>query len=282
MKRILVPVDFTKDASSGIYYAIKIAEKLGSKIILFHVSHIPLAIPDAPYSYYESALDNGEKIAKEKLESIRDEWINKLSLRNKIEIEIQVNLGFVVEEINQEIDRQNIDLVIMSSKGAKGMGKVFFGSNTERVIKTSNCAVLLIPSAFEYKEFKNIVLATDYKNMNTEMLLQPLSDLAEAYQSNITIFNVKPEKEYVATFDEAIVGLEIEKKISKSPHQYVFSEKTNVLEALEDFLKGKKPDLLVLVPHQHGFIDQVFSKSITSEMALEASLPILSLPDLLI
>jgi len=76
--------------------------------------------------------------------------------------------------------------------------------------------------------------------------------------------------------------LEIEKKISQNPHQYYFSDNSDVLKALDLFLHEKNPDLLVLLPHKHSFIDKVFSKSITSELAMEAPLPILSLPDLLV
>ncbi len=279
MRRILVPIDFSEEISNSIHYALKIAEKIGAKVCFFHANHIPVISTDAPFSVYEAASETGEKFAMEKLESLKEEWLNRLNLTGKLDVENLVELGFAVEEILATVEKKNIDLIIMASKGAKGLSKAFFGTNTERIIQTSNCPVLLIPEDCTYKDFSTILLASDYSKINSPKTLLPLEDIARAYHSEILIFNAQNEKEHVPTYEEAIEGLDLEGKLAQINHKYFFSENENTIEAIDDFIEENKPDLLVLLPHPHTFFEKIFTKSITSEFAFHTRIPLLSLPD---
>ena len=126
MKRILVPIDFSEEASNSIHFALKIAYKTGAKVFLFHANHIPVVASDSPFSVYEATAESGEKVALEQLDSLKEKWEKHLNLDKKIEIEIIVELGFAVEEILELVDKKNIDLIIMATKGASGIAKAFF------------------------------------------------------------------------------------------------------------------------------------------------------------
>lgn len=280
MKRILVPIDFSEEASNSIHFALKIAYKTGAKVFLFHANHIPVVASDSPFSVYEATAESGEKAALEQLDSLKEKWEKHLNLDKKIEIEIIVELGFAVEEILELVDKKNIDLIIMATKGASGIAKAFFGTNTERIIKSSNCPVLLIPDNYSYKDFNTIVLASDYNKIHNPKTLAPLEEIASVYNANILVFNAKKEKEYVPSYEEAIEGLELEGKLSHIKHQYFFADNENPIEAIDAFIEEKKPDLLVLLPHEHTFFEKLFSKSITSEFAFNTKIPLLSLPDM--
>ncbi|TAL60147.1 MAG: universal stress protein, partial [Bacteroidetes bacterium] len=132
MKTILVPTDFSKDASNAVRYATAIAKKEKAKIILLHAFHFTYISPDVPAQFAAETIEAMKADSEHKLKLISSEIV-----KSKIECEYLNNEGFTLDVILKAIEKQKPDLVIMGTKGASGIKEVLIGSNTAKVIEKS-------------------------------------------------------------------------------------------------------------------------------------------------
>ena len=161
MKRILVPVDFSKEAEYAAKVAASIAKRTDSEIILLHMLELPVNIIDPAEI---SSINTGPqalfymKQAHEKF----DNFIQKPFFKGiKVVESIQFSMAFA--GIIDESKKHKIDLIVMGSQGASGLQEMFIGSNTEKVVRRSSVPVLVVKSNGVEFDIKNIVFASDFK-----------------------------------------------------------------------------------------------------------------------
>src|SRR5688572_4001116 len=97
MKTILVPTDFSAAALNAAIYAADMAKVTNSKLVLFHVCHIPVVTPNGAELIIP--LEVIEKSALKDLEEV------KLQIRkihgNELVIECTSKVGLATDEINR-------------------------------------------------------------------------------------------------------------------------------------------------------------------------------------
>ena len=141
IKRILFPVDFTKNSAKILPYVLSVAGKYDAMIYLLHVvedfsSWGGFYIPHIPCDRFQAeALKGAEKT----LDKVCEEQLQACSNFQK-----RILFGDPAQEILKTIASEEIDLVIMGTHGRKGLEHVFFGSVAENVVKKSPAPVLTI------------------------------------------------------------------------------------------------------------------------------------------
>lgn len=140
-KKILFPIDLSESSQKIVPYVITMAEKFDSQIHLLFVARvfdyfISVYVPDPSINTFEKELLEG---AKRKLLEFQKENFQSFS-----ETYAKVVSGYAPHEIITYINENKIDMVIMGTHGRKGLGKVFFGSVAERVVRTSPVPVFLV------------------------------------------------------------------------------------------------------------------------------------------
>lgn len=273
MKTILVPTDFSEEAKNAANYAAAFAKKWGAGLILFHTYHIPIhvAISNGIESY-----DNIGRKEHLRLKKIADNF-QKLK-GNDIDIEYISKSGFLVEEITALIKEQNIDLVIMGTSGRKNQQEKHTESNIIEIINRASCPVLTIPGKAHFNEVSKIVFATDFEEIHDKSVMNTLILFATTFHSEILVFNVMTKKE-IPVFNKAVEGVVLENCLEAVKHTYHFSSHNNIAEAIENFLEESRADMLAVVGRKHNFFENIFHKSITEQMILNTSIPLLTLPE---
>ena len=280
MKKILLPTDFSDNAYNAICYGLKIAQKTGTEVLFFHANHVPIITPDTPVGMYESIIVNEDKRQLELLVQLKDKLFNQLNITpGQVKAKCIVKPGFSVDEIIDLVENENISLIVMGTKGASGIQKLLMGSNTASVIKKASCPVLAVPDNVRFKGISKIVLATDYHEINDKKTLTPLLEIALLFNSELLIFNVKEEEEQIPSFSKAAQGLKLETAFMPVNHSYHFSEDGNVIGAIKEFVEKTNADMLVLIPHKRTLFEQIFSTSVSKEIAFQTKIPLLTLPE---
>ena len=282
MKSILLPTDFSINASNAIRYGLHIAKVTKADVIFFHANHVPVIAPNTPVGVYDNLIRTDEEKQLQSLYELRDKMYAEMGI-NKEDIPSQciVKLGFAVDEITEAAKEFNTGLIIMGTQGASGLKKAFIGTNTASVIKNAVCPVLAVPDSAYYKQIKKIVLATDYHFTKDDKILAPLLEMALLFDAEILILNVKREMEEVPTFDQAVEGLKIENTFKPVTHSFHFSENDNVISGIESFMQQSNADILTMIPHKPTFFENLFKKSYTEEIAFHANIPLLTLPEII-
>jgi nucleotide-binding universal stress UspA family protein/archaellum component FlaC len=143
-KKILCPTDFSESSYEAIKTAGEIAFHFGSELCVLHVvSPVPVVPVGAEplafnVSLYEQEL---ETFSKKSLQEI----INQIEWKN-LKVRLIVLRGNAADEIVRTAEEENIDLIVIATRGRTGLDRLIFGSVAEKVVRLAECPVLTVTS----------------------------------------------------------------------------------------------------------------------------------------
>ena len=150
--RILVAIDGSTTSIHATDYAISIALKNSSQLFVLYVidayeySRLSSSIVLAPTFGSEKYLE--EKNEAEKLmNKIKERFRLKMKNNTKFKepkTEIVEGIKSVATTIMEYAESENIDLIIIGSRGRTSFKKLLLGSISSNVMKNAHCAVLVI------------------------------------------------------------------------------------------------------------------------------------------
>ncbi len=138
-KKVVLAVDGSEISSNAVRHAVMLAKQNNATIIAVHVVQ-PIDILDIetfkPDTVMHGLRQEGEQILSE---------VKKIAENEGVEVQTRIEDGPPYEKICDVAADTGADLIIMGSHGHTGIGKVFIGSVTERVIsKIKSCPVLVV------------------------------------------------------------------------------------------------------------------------------------------
>jgi len=152
IKKILVPVDFSKNCKIALDWAMSISENLGAQVILFHVLEMPSDLKERANRHLALERNLKEKIVNEKAEKLQ--LFSKEYDQVKITIVPEVSEGKPFIEIVTASKKHKTDLIVMGTHGRTGLQQMLIGSVAEKVVRNAHCPVLTVKHPdFKYETF---------------------------------------------------------------------------------------------------------------------------------
>ena len=140
VRRILVPIDFSAHADAVVAWAVHLAEEHGSEIILLHAYHLPVEFQQMEGAYLPGDFwASVKKDTKEQLKLLGDQLRARGLTVNEVTRE-----GYPATVIEEEVERQQADLIVIGSRGRTGLKHMLLGSIAERVVQKAPCPVLTV------------------------------------------------------------------------------------------------------------------------------------------
>jgi nucleotide-binding universal stress UspA family protein len=141
--RILAAIDGSERSMSAVDCAIQMAKKHNSQVIALHVIkiHIATAYLLAPSDTLRQLnnKDNQELIKWfEPIETKAKE--NNVKLKTEVVESIMSEVGAIVTYA----ERENVDLIVIGSRGRSGFKKMLLGSTASGVVTYATCPVLVV------------------------------------------------------------------------------------------------------------------------------------------
>jgi len=140
---ILFPTDFSECGNFALSYAASLARTFNAKIICVNV--IEPIVPTVGYSGMTEPLPIAD--IADQLEDSAERELPKLAECDEcagIEVEELVVHGEAASEIVRVAREHHVDLIVISSHGRTGLGRVLFGSTAEAVVRHATCPVLVV------------------------------------------------------------------------------------------------------------------------------------------
>jgi nucleotide-binding universal stress UspA family protein len=139
-KKILVPTDFSDPSYEAMRTANEMALHFGAELYIVHV--VPL-VPVTPATIDPAAFNvplyqEGLQVSYRKL---LDETVEEI-ISKKLSVRSMILQGDAAPEIVQLAGDENIDLIVISTHGETGLGRLIFGSVAEKVVRLAPCPVL--------------------------------------------------------------------------------------------------------------------------------------------
>jgi nucleotide-binding universal stress UspA family protein len=139
IKKILVPLDFSRASMEALDYAVSVAEQFHAAIHLIHVHPTgePSPVPGAGHLLLQSA----EAIERlnEELTGIHRKRVPTFRPEN-----CHIRGGQPYQEIVRLAREINADLIALSTRGYSGLKHLLLGSTAERVVRNAPCPVLVV------------------------------------------------------------------------------------------------------------------------------------------
>lgn len=143
VQRVVVPIDFSPAAASGLHYAIKFARKFGSSLLLLHVvTPDRFVVPQGALAYATPEL---KRRAVDDARARLKNFAGGIDFAGVPWKEI-VRAGIPHREICRFAEKSASDLVITSTHGRTGLRRALLGSAAEHVVRASHGPVLIVPS----------------------------------------------------------------------------------------------------------------------------------------
>ena len=169
---LLCPIDFSEPSRAALLYAAAIAAHLATGLTLLTVND-PLLAQAAAMDLGDDALDAQAKAETERFFS--DTFSGRPP---SVGVAIAVATGKPPAEIMRVARESGARLIVMSSRGATGIRKLFLGSITERVLRETTVPVLVTPPGDHgpvgldsvRKTIKRILVPVDLSDAGTHQL----------------------------------------------------------------------------------------------------------------
>lgn len=273
MKRILVPVDFSKEAESAAKVAASIARKTDSEIFLVHMLELPVTTIDP--AEMNTISSEPQIIYFMKLAHQKFDKFKKLPFLKGLRIIESVQFQHAFSGIIEESKKNNIDLIVMGSQGASGLQEMFIGSNTEKVVRKSKVPVLVIKKDIDDFNIEDIVFASDF-NVESKSTFQRVIDFAKLFDARIHLL-------YVNTIHNFNTSENIEKRISDFMKDFDLTNYTaniyndiSIEKGILSFGRNIDADLIALNTHGRSGLSKLFNGSIGEELANHALRPVIT------
>jgi universal stress protein A len=143
VREILFPTDFSGCANYALPYAAAIARATGATIVCVHV--VEPIVPAVGYTGLAEPMpiaditDQLEDSAERELPRLAE--CEECSDLNVNEVIVH---GDAAAEIVRVADERKVDLIVISSHGRTGFGRMIFGSTAEAVVRHARCPVLVV------------------------------------------------------------------------------------------------------------------------------------------
>lgn len=139
---IICPVDFSEPSRSALRFAATIAEHFYARLTVVTVEDSLLS--GAAGTVYGAG--TYEQQSREELERFIGDTFRRRA-PTLAELRLEVAMGKPALETLRVATEQDADLIVMSTHGRTGIGKVFFGSTTERLLRETPVPVLVTPAS---------------------------------------------------------------------------------------------------------------------------------------
>jgi len=190
-KHVLMATDFSDASKRALDFAVAITRRHGSELFVVHaipaepIDRIPIG--PLPRELDRHMLDAEKQMKHLEQQTAFEDVIHHLVLER----------GDVWEVLASEIQRNNVDLLILGTRGRGGLKKLALGSVAEEVLHLASCPVLTVgphvpPAGADVPDFKRILFATDFGPASSRALSYALSQAVNCRSKLFLLHMVPP------------------------------------------------------------------------------------------
>ena len=275
MRTILFPTDFSKNAIHASLYAGMIARAMNAHVILLNVYSIPMVIENQPAFDVNEFLKISKKAAEDKLQEFVQEFIMSTGISNNKVREI-TEYGQTSYSIVKIAQSENVDLIMMGTKGVSNILDKWLGTNAQNVLESADCPVWIVPENAPLDYPKAIMYAADFKE-DEILATHKVWEIAKLLGATCKVIHIH-------NYYELISKRTVMEMVSELNHEFEDEDevtikninRVEVYDGLKTYVRTHKPDVLALAVHHKSFLSKIFERSITEHFGQVGSVPLLT------
>lgn len=296
IRRILVPIDFSRTSLRCLRCACRYAEFYRATLILVHVNPVVLS----PQMGHALSRDEN-KLLHDKVQQ-QLQAVHSKERRIELPVETVVSTGIPYREINSIAADRQADLIILSTHGHTGLRHVMLGSTAERVVREAPCPVLTIHQRLLEKrqprvapeQIRGILVPMDF-SPPSRATLRLAVQFARQFKAGLELLHVTetlvyPEYPEFGHMDVQLLSDQLaesaQKKLETIRKRYAKSgvvRSTTVCEGMPfkeitAYAERGKIDLIIISTRGHSGLFGALLGSTSERVVQYAACPVLVIP----
>jgi nucleotide-binding universal stress UspA family protein len=149
INKVMACIDMSDYSEMVVEHALATVRGLRADVLLFNVINSrDIEYLSAASEHYSGKFDVEKYIERVKAERYRaiQEMVEKQGDEDKAKMRIHIDVGIPFDAILKTIETEEVDLVVIASKGRSNLLGTLFGSNAEKVFRHSPVPVLSVRS----------------------------------------------------------------------------------------------------------------------------------------
>lgn len=298
-RNILVPLDGSDFAERALPLALSIARRSGGRLRLLTV-HVPVAALDTEPAH-TPATATLEAPAREAAERYLDGVLARVRATGP-EAAGEVRVGAVERVILAAAEEHGCDLIVMATHGRGGVKRLWLGSIADRVIRSAERPVLLVPGSEEAPPvdlgsappIRAIIIPLDGSEL-AEEALAPATALGELMGAGYILFRAVPPPLTVGSpymAESAEVDPDLHERQRADARRYLegvagrlgrvtgrvtvtLSEEPGVAEPLLRLAESERDAIVVMTTHGRGAVKRLLLGSVADKVVRATTRPVL-------
>ena len=274
MKKILIPTDFSEHSEYALEVGASLAKKYNASLVVLHMMGLSEAVLTRDENQEMHEAIYYMKLAKKRF----DNFLDRDYLRD-IKVEETVLNYKDFTKINEVAKDFGANLIVMGSHGATGLKEVFVGSNTEKVVRTSEVPVLVVKNRLSNFKLDKVVFVCDF-NLDS---VRPFQEAWKFFNGTDTQFQTV----YINIPDKFMTSAEMEEKAFKFYlhcgiedidvfHNTIYYCDTHLEYGIYSFCNKFEADLAVIPTHGRLGLAHFFSQNKGEAIVNHSDLPIMT------
>lgn len=280
-KRVLLPTDYSKNALNAIRYALELYKNVRCDFYILNVFHISgytldsMRVPESGEPYYEAAKQESEEGMEKLMQMV------KLHPQNdKHEFHTITTFNSLTEAIRNVIDKKDIDIIVMGTKGITESKARIFGTNTVNVMEQiKECPVIAVPNNYMFETPREIVFPTDYKAPFKKKEIGDLIEISKLYDARINVVHIDKDKDGKLSRKENANKELLQEILQGTDYEMHFLPADKISSGINKFIEDHNCDMVAFLNKKHLFFGSILSNPLVKKIGYDPQVPILELND---
>ena len=279
MRKILFPFELENPVyREGYIFGIKFARIINAELIILNAFKVEVG-NDITQEKYENLKKINWFEAYNAISKFNQYFLEKHAITDtdlKIKFDYRFVNGVFIDEIRNIAQEDDVDLIVLPISDSREFNRRQVKIIRDNVFEKNRTSLLVVPFGFEYRPVKNIVFATDLKKLdNYQHYLHDVINYAKLFDSNIHFIHIS-SKEKAEEWTQSNTYRMVMQAIEKNKrHEFKSLHGKRIIESVNQYVEQCNADLLVVVKHQHDFLDSIIHESISNEISLNSKVPVL-------
>lgn len=276
MKKILIPTDFSETSMNAITYAMRLLKHEKSEFTIMNafadeVYENTIEMDREDFEEFKNAYQkNVDRALQKEIAEMLEASPNPKHTYNYIS-----RFGSLVDETNKIVEKENIDLIVMGTKGKTNDRNITFGSNTIQVIKYVECPILTVPDNYHEDVPKKILFPSNYMIPFKHHELKLVSTLAMHLNASIDFLYVSDFKNL--SHRQLDNKLFLDSCFINNTTAFLQTSGNNTTESINKTIAKHEIDMLVMVNQRHSYLENILYNSTIEDIGLQIKIPFLVL-----
>ncbi len=245
MQPIVIAIDFSNTSIHAVEYAIPIANKLKSDIILVWVDKL---VPSE--GLYSDLTNDNRNEAKKRFDELSDRYSKFLA--KGLKLEYKLRKGKIHHEVDNLARNVGAALIVSGAHGSSGFEEFWIGSNAFKIVTYAACPVITVRQDFPVKQAIERILIPIDSSAETLQKLPFVTKLALLFDAEVhlvvTHYSHLKSIQRVAENYAVLAETYLKKNKVKPKREMIVSN--NITKAVIDYAAANKVDMISIMTEQ--------------------------------